>query len=854
MILPILLLVISGSIEQAKEWAALREYDRAIAEYEAVIAEDPTNLVGVKGIARAYQAQRVYNQAKIYWKISLKLSPQDDEAALHYWLASIRESPGDEGIRRSIALEVVEYLNGLSEPQRRLSLGYDAHRVLEDSAVIQAYKDSILRDFPDSPKGYELIGEEFYDGLYPIWGDDSAKVEYLKGFLRAHPATEWRFTAYQWLLSSLHSLKRFDELARVGERMVDEDSLNPFGYNYLASLYLEADLDTQLARSYAWRAIELEPDCEQPANLPEEQWALKRPALYGDVRFNYARALLKLGRDDSAEVWLEDAIANTRFDVDDYHTRAPYYYLLGRVKEAQGLKIEALDAYIRALCEGDMANRWASRADSALSSLYEQEFGTGEGLMDYARTRMGYEGVIFDDVTEEIGLAGVRASRVAWGDYDGDGYDDLLLGNRLFHNLSGERFEEVTEDVGLGGNTSGGVWADYDNDGDLDLYAISGGSDILYENQGDRFQDVTRVSGITDTLPTEGAAWGDYDSDGWVDLYIARYEDWATHSYFSDILYRNLCDGRFEDVTDLAHIIPWLGEDQAGRGVNWGDYDSDGDLDIFVSNYRLQENFLWENQGDGRFINQALRRGVAGVERDGWWGHTIGSEWGDYDSDGDLDLICCNLAHPRYIQFSNRTMLLENSGPPDFRFRDRRAEAGIRYDETHSDPGWGDLDKDGDLDLYITSVYENRGSFLYENLGSGKFKDITWLAGVRVFNGWGCAFCDYDLDGDLDIVVGSGSGVHLFKNRGNLNHWLSVKVRGRISNRAGIGTRVRARQGERTQLREVQGGKGTTSQHSLTQFFGFGEFGEPIRLEVHFPSGVRKTLKVNPDQVVRVEE
>lgn len=842
-----------GSIERAEELATIREYDRALAEYEAVLLDAPANLTALKGIARVYQALQRYDQANIYWKKALELSPKDDEVAINYWTSAIRGLPQDD--RTTIVGEVVKYLNTLSNRQRVLSLGYEIYQMLEDSLGIWSYKDSILREFPDSPKGYEIIGEKFYGGLNPIWRDDSAKVEYLKGFLETYPITQWRFTAYQWLLSSLSRLKRFDCLARIGKQMIEEDSLNPFAYNYLASLYLEAGMDTNLALIYARRAIEIEPGTERPSNLCPEQWALKRPALYGNVRFNYARALLKIGQTDSSKIWIEDAIANTRLDIDNYHTLAPYYYLLGKIKEDQGLRSEARGAYIQALCKGDIINRWAARADSALSILYEQEFGTKEGLEDYARDRMGYEGIVFNDVTISAGLADVRASRVAWGDYDGDGYDDLLLGNRLFRNLLGERFVEVTEEAGLGANTSGGVWADYDNDGDLDIYAISAKADILYENIGNgRFRDVTRTSGITDTLPTEGAAWGDYDSDGWIDLYIARYEDWATHTYFSDILYRNLGDGRFEDVTLSANIIPWLGEDRAGRGVNWGDYDEDGDLDIYVSNYRLQENFLWENQGDGRFLNQALRRGVAGVHRDGWWGHTIGSEWGDYDGDGDLDLICANLAHPRFIQFSNRTQLLENLGPPDFRFQDRRAEAGIRYDETHSDPSWGDIDKDGDLDLYITSVYENRRSFLYENIGSGKFRDITWLAGVRVFNGWGCAFSDYDLDGDLDLLVGSGSGVRLFENRGNPNYWLSVKIKGRISNRAGIGTRIWAYQGNRVQIREVQGGKGTTSQHSLIQFFGFGEFGEPIRLKVHFPSGVVRTIKVEPNQMVKVEE
>jgi hypothetical protein len=132
---------------------------------------------------------------------------------------------------------------------------------------------------------------------------------------------------------------------------------------------------------------------------------------------------------------------------------------------------------------------------------------------------------------------------------------------------------------------------------------------------------------------------------------------------------------------------------------------------------------------------------------------------------------------------------------------------------------------------------------------------VTWLAGVRAFNGWGCAFSDYDRDGDLDLYVASGSGGRLFRNRGNDSNWLEVKVIGTLCNRSAIGTRLIATQGTRTQVREVQGGKGTTSQHSLTVFFGFGGDERPVRLEVFFPSGSTKVYeRLSLNQFIVVEE
>jgi hypothetical protein len=296
--------------------------------------------------------------------------------------------------------------------------------------------------------------------------------------------------------------------------------------------------------------------------------------------------------------------------------------------------------------------------------------------------------------------------------------------------------------------------------------------------------------------------------------------------------------------------------------VNWADFDDDGDHDIYVSNYRLQENFLWRNNGDATFTNVAASLGVSGTETDGWWGHTIGSEWGDYDNDGDLDLVTGNLAHPRYIDVSDRTMLYENPGGRDEPFTEKRKRAGVKYAETHSDVAWGDVDSDGDIDLYITSIYPDCGSFLYRNDGTGRFEDITYLAGARAMNTWGCAMSDYDMDGDLDIAVGSGEGFHLLRNDGAhrgadgaRNHWLEVKVVGTRSNRSGIGARIKVVGGRRLQIREIQGGKGTTSQHSLTAHFGLERSDNPVTLDVSFLGGARVRLEeVEVDQVIVVTE
>ncbi|MGB9561937.1 MAG: FG-GAP-like repeat-containing protein, partial [bacterium] len=260
------------------------------------------------------------------------------------------------------------------------------------------------------------------------------------------------------------------------------------------------------------------------------------------------------------------------------------------------------------------------------------------------------------------------------------------------------------------------------------------------------------------------------------------------------------------------------------RGVNPCDFNMDGFADIYVSNYRLNPNFLWVNDGSGHFFNYAREYGVEGTRRyyggSAYWGHTIGSEWADFDNDLDFDLFTANLAHPRFLAFSDLSKLYVNDGAPDYTFHDIFGSSGIIYQETHSEPSWGDIDNDGDLDLFITCVYEGRRSFMYRNDGDGIFTDITYETGLLVENGWGAAFSDYDKDGFIDLAVSSGGRIKIFKNKGNLNNYIEIRLKGVNCNRAAIGAIVKAYSQELWQMRYVEGGKGTSNQNSLVVHFG----------------------------------
>ena len=445
---------------------------------------------------------------------------------------------------------------------------------------------------------------------------------------------------------------------------------------------------------------------------------------------------------------------------------------------------------------------------------------------------------IFEEVSEQAEVS--VSARVAWCDFNNDGYDDICAaGLKLYGNRTDGTFKDITESAGVDEiPASGCVCADFDNDGYVDIFAMLNSLtdyDRILHNNGDwTFTDVTRQvldDEDLDYFPTEGAAWGDIDNDGYVDLYLANYEviDPETPDDLGnctqDKLYYNNKGEYFMEVALQAGMDEGL-YPFCGRGVAWSDYDNDGDLDIFVSNYRLDPNFLWENKGGGQFEEVAKKKGVQGTPNVGSFGHTIGSSWADFNDDGYQDLLMLNLAHPRFIEFSDVSGLFINQGPPDFEFVDVIMDSGIFYDELHSHPTIGDYDNDGELDAMLTAVYDGQVSFLFRGDGDLHFTETTYQAGIELDNGWGAAWGDYDNDGLLDLLVSESKGRNLWRNTGlgaEGNHWLKVLTYGSEANYASIGTKVEVTIGDRTMTRVVTGGTGTTCQESANLHFGLGE-------------------------------
>ena len=496
---------------------------------------------------------------------------------------------------------------------------------------------------------------------------------------------------------------------------------------------------------------------------------------------------------------------------------------------------------------------------------------------------------------------------IAFFDYDRDGWLDIFLvngtrhegfprgqepTNHLYHNNRDGTFTDVTEKAGLKhpGWGYGVCIGDYDNDGYDDLFLTYFGQNVLYHNNGDgTFTDVTEKAGLrqTGTRYGSGCTFVDYDRDGNLDLFVSRYIDLdlATtpvgganrYCMYKGVsvncgplglnkefcsLYHNNGDGTFTEVSAKAGIRAPGG--RFGLTAVAFDYNNDGWPDLFVA-CDSSPNLLFRNNHDGTFTEVGMEAGVA-VNGDGQEQANMGVAVGDYDGDGWLDLF---LPH-----FSDDTPLLLRNVKGEF-FDDLTYAAGLAVNTQYV--CWGvdfaDLDNDGWLDLFhvtgtvypeVEKVYPEyrfkTKRIVYENNGNGSFDEVSELCGPAVLEphaSRGCAFGDFDNDGNLDILVMNMSEPpSLLKNENHSgNHWLNVKLVGTRSNRSAIGARVLVTAGGQRQIREVLSGSSYLSQSDLRQHFGLGPTRKVDQVEVRWPSGqVEKVGGVEADQFVTIEE
>ena len=503
--------------------------------------------------------------------------------------------------------------------------------------------------------------------------------------------------------------------------------------------------------------------------------------------------------------------------------------------------------------------------------------------------------------TDKKWIIEAKGGGIGWFDYDGDGDLDayIISGsafekldpapyNHLYRNNGDGTFTDKTASSGLGDPSwsMGCAAGDYDGDGDLDLYVTNYGPNRLFENQGDgTFTDVSERAGVGDDHWGTGAAWADYDGDGDLDLYSANFvqfdpqrraEDsmkfcmWHGVQVFYgpeaydgdyDVLYRNNGDGTFTDVSRQARTVG--AAPYNGFTAVFCDFGNDGLPDLYVADDTTPNLYL-ENQGDGTFRNSSMRSG-ASLNEDGEVQAGMGVAVGDYDGDGDFDFFVTNFADDYNTMYRN-----DGGGL----FTDVAYMAGVA-DVSIPFVGWGtgfhDLDHDGDEDLFVANghVYPAvdlhdlgtryaQPNHVLENTG-GRFENVSAQAGpglqvIRVSRG--AAFGDYDLDGDIDILIQNVDDTPtLLRNDGTAGNWLMVSVRSDGPNRFGIGARLSLEVGGRTQMREILAGSSFLSMSHLQAHFGLAAVEVLDELRVRWPGGqVREFREVPANHFVTVHE
>jgi hypothetical protein len=418
-----------------------------------------------------------------------------------------------------------------------------------------------------------------------------------------------------------------------------------------------------------------------------------------------------------------------------------------------------------------------------------------------------------------------------WGDYDNDGFPDLYVTqygkNVLYHNNGDGTFTDVTDKAGVGGMDfgtmfhTGATFFDYDRDGRLDLYVggyanfgpksqrycnigagmpsscrpmVYGGTpDVLYHNNGDgTFTNVTKKAGIYQPKGLNlsvGAA--DYDNDGWPDLFVAND---GLEAY----LYHNQHDGTFKEIAVPSGMaLTGDGGTMAAMCISLGDYDNDGYLDLYISDFQLASDHVWHNDGKGFFEESSEMLGITAPTK-----HVLsfGGGFFDMDNDGWLDLFIAN---------------------------------GHVYEGVEK--------------VFPDTTYKQINS-LFHNNAAGKFIDVTRQAGngfAVPYAGRGAAFADFDNNGNMDVIVANNGDPPLLLHNGggSGNHFVNFKLIGRKSNRDAMGARLRLRAGGISQIREIAGGGSYLSQSDLRAHFGMGRAARADSLEVFWPSGLRQTFR-----------
>lgn len=468
-------------------------------------------------------------------------------------------------------------------------------------------------------------------------------------------------------------------------------------------------------------------------------------------------------------------------------------------------------------------------------------------LFFFFTTSVAWGQAHFKKVTNSPVVEQTSDSRsVNFVDVNNDGWQDLFISNGpssgqnnfLYINQGDGTFTSLTDDpiVEDGAKSDGATFADVDNDGDIDAYVVTwyGQQNFFYRNQGNGSFLLDKDTTLTTNGTfSETASWGDANHDGWLDLFLTNSEGKSKQNQ----LFISAAGKSFKPLATPATQTNTL-----SRSVNWIDVNTDGKIDLLITNEGKSPNELYLNTGKAPFfllqqskIWEELPRG------------TMSASWGDVDNDGDFDLFLANAGY--YQEVSNQ--LLINDGQGNFTLK---AESNLSQDGGCSyGSAFADYDNDGDLDLIVGNGFckDNLKNWLYQNDGEGNFtRTVGVLPDMPSYCSFGLAWGDINNDGFLDLAIANcQNGKNqpqpvndLYLNQGNNNHWLNVKLIGTTSNRSAVGAIIRLQtKGGRWQMRQITAQSGYCGQNSLLAHFGLGSMKKVKRLEVWWPSG-KKTI------------
>jgi tetratricopeptide (TPR) repeat protein len=783
---------------------------------------------------------------------------------------------------------------GPAEAERRLRLArtlFEQRRFTE--AAVEARRAREID--PDQIAAWKLGGLALQ--LAKRWPEAEAELTAALKKFPTDPDLWFYLARVQYLQSELRPAEK------AVRRALELKSDHADAHTQLAMI-LEALLDYQNALTHYRRAIELEEKQARQQTLP----------------LVYASQLLsRLGQWPEALEYLTRAKALNSRSSEIRLARGRVLEKLERLAEAaeEYQQAVALDgnaqarAQLERLKSGVSRSRPAADANAPRASKPPSESPARSvapiqfrNLAPQARLNF----TLRNSATPNKYQVETMTGGVAVLDYNNDGYQDIYFvngaelpamqktspqyWNRLFRNNRDGTFTDVTQEAKVAGEgySMGAAVADYDNDGQQDIFVAGVNRNLLFRNEGDgRFSDATTKAGLSGVDAARGkmwsvaAAWLDYDNDGRLDLFVVNYCRWhpAIDPYCGDArpgyrtycfpdryeglpnqLFRNNGDGTFTDVSSASGISRHIGK---GMGVAVADYDDDGWIDIFVANDTLP-NFLFRNNGRGKFEEVALASGVA-LNESGRPVSGMGVDFRDYDNDGRPDLIISALEGETFPLF-------RNLGKGYFSDETFASRLGL---ETIKRSGWSlglfDFNNDGFKDLFTVNAHVNDNIELYNeqtyrqpnsifaNLGNGAFADVSRAAGQDFQTKSahrGCAFADFNNDGKVDAVTTSlNDPAELLINQSpDEHHWLMIRLIGVRSNRDGLGAKIKLTTAAgAVQFNHATTSVGYASSSDSRVHFGLGKERAVRSLEVRWPSGTRQALReVMADRMLTIKE